>query len=48
MILGIVMLIIGILLEYKAFTTSDNNLGGACLNFGIILIVSGVIDIWGI
>jgi hypothetical protein len=47
MILGIVALIIGILLEYKAFTTSDGDLMGACLNFGIILIVLGAIDVWG-
>ncbi len=42
---GILALIIGSLLEYIAFTTDDGNLGGACFNFGIMLIILGFIGL---
>lgn len=38
---GILALVIGIILEYIAITTDDNNLGGAAFNFGIICLVLG-------
>ena len=47
MLAGICALIAGTFLEYLAFTVDDTNLGGACFNFGIILIVAGAFDVWG-